>query len=384
MLPLTVVNLGDSTDSFAIVPSGLASGWTIVRPGSITLFGGAQQVVDVEVHPPALPSTTAGPAALRLRVVPQSQPDEVAAAETTIVVSQVDGRRVQLLQPVRRARRRSTYELTITNDGNTQASCRLQLVDLTGRVEGTFDPPAAAIEPGGHTLVQLRLRANGLRWQRPASSIPFVVAATQPGAETAEADGVLVQTPVTGDRFWSRLLAVVGVAAALVAGWFALVRPAIRHAADDAVATRLDGPGPAATTTVAGAVSSGPTPSSVAPAADGGTIFNTRLPIAATAGQSGVQAFMVPAGSKLLITDLIIEDPNDDDGSATVLRNDAAVFRWRLRDVFGVQPLQFVTPLEITQGQTLTFQVTCNALGDPASGTCSEALSVFGRLVPAG
>ncbi len=93
---------------------------------------------------------------------------------------------------------------------------------------------------------------------------------------------------------------------------------------------------------------------------------------------------MVPAGSKLLITDLIIEDPNDDDGSATVLRNDAAVFRWRLRDVFGVQPLQFVTPLEITQGQTLTFQVTCNALGDPASGTCSEALSVFGRLVPAG
>lgn len=381
VLPLTIVNLGNSTDSFAITPTGLASAWTVVRPGSVTLFGGAQQVVDVEVHPPALSSTTAGPAALSLRIVPQSDPDDVVSAETTIVISPVERRRIHLLQPVQRARHRATFELMIANEGNTQASCRLQLVDLTNRVHGDFDPPAAAIEPGGTTLVQLRVRTIHRRWRRPARSIPFVVTASQPGSESAEVDGVMVQTPLVGERFWSRLAAIALVVGALIAAWFAVVAPQIRDAADDAVADRLaviDLPG---TTVRPGGGPATPGTTTPGPVGDG-TIFNNRLTTVATAGQTATQAFTVPEGSKLEVTDLIVEDPNDDDGTATVLRGDAVLFSWKLRDVFGVQPLQLVTPIELSPGQTLTFQVTCSALGDPASGSCSQALSVLGRLVP--
>ena len=83
---LTVVNLGDTTETFSLAPVGLAAGWTTIRPGSVTLFGGSQEVVDVEVQPPLLPSTTAGPTALTVRIVPQSDPDDVGSSETTLQV----------------------------------------------------------------------------------------------------------------------------------------------------------------------------------------------------------------------------------------------------------------------------------------------------------
>jgi hypothetical protein len=376
-LVLTVVNLGDSTDSFAISPAGLTSPWTVARPGSVTLFGGAQQDVEVIVSAPALPTTTAGPAPVSVRIVPHSSPDDVVSAETTIVVTQIERRRLDLLQTVQRGRHRATYELMIANEGNTPASCRLQLADPTERVRGDFDPPAASVEPGGSTLVQLRLRATRRWWRRPARSVPFAVVASQPGVDSVEAAGMFVQTPFTGERFWPRLAAVVVAAGALVGAWFGIVRPAIDDAADRAVADR--------TPVVASTSASPPgtsTPSPSTPAGTAGTIFNRRLTTSAAAGQTATQSFPVPSGSTLEITDLIVESHNDDDGTATVLGGDAVLFTWKLRDVFGNSALQFVTPIEVVGGQDVSFQVTCNALGDPTSGSCAEALTVSGHLVP--
>ena len=129
---LTIVNLGDTTETFSLAPVGLAAGWTTIRPGSVTLFGGSQEVVDVEVQPPLLPSTTAGPTALTVRIVPQSDPDDVGSSETTLQVGPTYTRRLHMLQPALRARRTAVYEMMLENQGNTQASCRLHLLDPTG------------------------------------------------------------------------------------------------------------------------------------------------------------------------------------------------------------------------------------------------------------
>ena len=77
VLQMTVVNLADTTDAFVLTPSGLAAAWTTIEPATLTLFGGTQQVVAVEVRPPMLPSTTAGPTLLAVRIVPHSDPDDV-------------------------------------------------------------------------------------------------------------------------------------------------------------------------------------------------------------------------------------------------------------------------------------------------------------------
>ena len=49
VLQLTVVNLGDSTDTFVLTPAGMAAGWSTINPATITLFGGTQQVVGGEL-----------------------------------------------------------------------------------------------------------------------------------------------------------------------------------------------------------------------------------------------------------------------------------------------------------------------------------------------
>ncbi|HAP76891.1 MAG TPA: hypothetical protein DCR14_12495, partial [Acidimicrobiaceae bacterium] len=61
VLQLTVMNLADTTDSFVVTPYGMAAGYTTIQPAMLTLFGGAQETIDVELRPPMLPSTTAGP-----------------------------------------------------------------------------------------------------------------------------------------------------------------------------------------------------------------------------------------------------------------------------------------------------------------------------------
>ncbi|MEY4340404.1 MAG: hypothetical protein RLZ14_2254, partial [Actinomycetota bacterium] len=106
VLHLTVLNLADTTDTIVLTPIGMPAAWTIIRPATLTLFGGTQQSVEVEVSPPMLPSTAAGPTALSVRAVPQRDPDNLSTAETSLIIGDSFDRRINVLQPALRSRRR--------------------------------------------------------------------------------------------------------------------------------------------------------------------------------------------------------------------------------------------------------------------------------------
>ena len=110
VLPLTIHNLGDETESFTVVPAGLTASWTTITPGNLTLFGGSQEVVEVTIAPPALPSTTAGPTSIAIRIIPLGDSDDAVVAETTLMVTPFDDCRIVALQPIQRARHRATFE----------------------------------------------------------------------------------------------------------------------------------------------------------------------------------------------------------------------------------------------------------------------------------
>ena len=118
----------------------------MTRP-NVTLFGGSRDVVEIVVRPPAIHTTTAGPTPTAVRVIPQQQPDEAIVAETLLDVQSFDDRRITMLQPLRRGRRRATYEFMVENHGNNLASCRLHLVDRTERVDGRSTRPRSASRP---------------------------------------------------------------------------------------------------------------------------------------------------------------------------------------------------------------------------------------------
>jgi hypothetical protein len=381
VLRLTVVNLGDTTDTFTISPVGLAAGWSTVRPATVTLFGGAQDEIEIEVRPPLLPSTTAGATALSVRVVPAGDPDDVATAETTLHVAATHDRRLHVLQPALRARRSARYELMLENRGNAPANCRLHLHDPSGRVEADFDPPAAGVEPGASLLIRARVHTTRLQWERRPRTVPFRFDADQPGSPTASAPATLVQAPVVPERFWWRLVVVAALLGALAAAWWGAVLPAVRDAADDAVADRL--PAVSTPTTVAGGVE--PPVSVVSTTLPGptaeGTPFTTRLVASVPPGQTDSWAYVVPAGQHLAITDLVLQNPNTDSGVASLLRGNELLFTWRLDNVLTDVPQAFVTPIEVASGEQLVLQVACAGVGDPTVGACAPALQVLGRLV---
>jgi hypothetical protein len=394
-LALTITNLGTTTESFSLAPTGLAAAWSTIRPAYITLFGGSQETVQVEVSPPRLAGTTAGPTALGVRVVPQSDPDDVEQAEITLHVASTFDRVVTLLQPALRSRRRATFEVMVENKGNAQASCRMHLIDPTQRLDGDFDPPAIGIEPGGSQLVRMKLKATRNQWERRARTIPFRVDADQQGAPTASATGTFVQGPVLPDRLGVRLGAVALVAGALVGAWFGVVRPAIDDAAADAVAG-IELPEITVATTAAPAVT-------IAEQGDGsegdgdtgGTGTNAVVPAGESrlvALPSGVpaqttnepQTYTVPAGTRFLITDLTMRNPFSDEGTA-VLTVGTTSFEFDLLDYArGLDwSRSFRTPIELRAGETVSFQVTCNAVGRPGAAGCTPTATINGTLVDA-
>ena len=382
VLQLTVVNLGDTTDTFVLTPAGMAAGWTTINPATITMFGGTQQVVDIEVFAPLLPSTTAGPTSLTIRVVPQSDPDDVRTAETTLNIASSFDRRLDVLQPALRGRRGATYEMMLENRGNTLASCRLHLVDPSGRVEADFDPPAAGVEPGASTLIRMKLRTRGLQWERRARTVPFRISADQPGSPTAVASATFVQTPMVPERLLGRLMALVAVAGLVVAGWFGVVKPAIQDAADQAVIDAT----PATTSTVVAPIDSatGVTlpPTSVAPE-DEGTIVNIPLPITVAVGQTDANRYTVPAGQRLQVTDILVQNPNLDGGVLLIQRNAVTLYTYRLDNVYPEASVALVTAIELLPGEQLVVQVTCAYLGDTTVAGCAQNVFVSGILLPA-
>ncbi len=384
VLELTITNLAAGTESFALTPTGLAAAYSAIRPAYITLFGGAQETVEVEVTAPRLPSTTAGATALGVRIVPQHSPDDVEQVEVTLHIAATFDRRLQMLQPAIRSRRRAVYEMMVENSGNTQASCRMHLIDPTGRVDGDFDPPAVGVEPGGSTLVRLKLRAVKRQWPRRSRTLPFRVDADQQGAPTAAAGASLIQAPIVAERLWGRIAALAAVGAVIVGAWVGIVNPAIDRAAERAVA----GTEPAVTvTTVATPTGVGsPTPVVTSPpiavlAGDAdGEPLTVSLPSGGPANELTEQTYIVPAGSTFLITDIFVLNPFGDEGTAT-LQVGATRFEWDLVNLDGVDATkQFVTPLGLPADQPVVFTVACGAIGRQGGTGCSTTAVVNGRL----
>jgi len=380
VLQLTVVNLSNTTDSFVLTPAGMAAAWTTITPATITLFGGTQQDVDVRIAPPMLPSTSAGPTSLSVRVVPQNDPDEVRSVETLLNVADSFDRRIDMLQPAQRGRYGAVYEIMLENRGNTQATCRMHLIDPSGRVEADFDPPTAGVEPGASTLVRARVRAKGLQWERRSRTVAFRIDADEPGSPTASANATFVQAPILPERLFGRAMAALGLAALALLAWVAVVKPAVRDAADDAVRDAM----PASTTVVGGGTVNpdDPTPSTTVPSEQVGTITNLRLPVAVAVGQTDAARYTVPAGQKLHITDIVVQNPNGDQGTLLVQLNTVTLLEFRLDNIIGDSAVPLVTPIEFLSGDQLVVTVTCGGVGDPTISTCSQAVFASGVLLP--
>ncbi len=371
-IELRVRNLGPLTETFSFLPTGIAQGWTVVDPPTMTLFPGEVGTAEVAMRPPRSAAVSAGRSPFGVRVIPAGAPDEVALADASVTVLAYDERSLSIAQPVLRGRRRAEYDVVIENRGNIQASLRLGIRQDARKMSGRFTPPSIGVDPGLSEAVRLRVRTRRRHWHSGARPVPFVVEGTQEGHPTATASATLLQQPMVSARAVWRALAALAVVAALVLAWFHVVNPAIDDAAQDAVADLTTS---ASTTTVAG---QGQTT-----AATTGDVsadyFSQSYDLKAGPGQTASAKYVVPTGSELRVTDVIFQNPNRDTGLFEVRRNDSVLYSLATENSFQ-EKLQFVTPIIFAEGDVLTVQMSCTAAGDAASGQCSIATLVSGRV----
>ncbi len=378
---LTVHNLGESTESYTIVPAGLTAGWTTVEQGNLTLFGGAQEVIEVEVAPPALPTTTAGPTAVSIRVIPLGDSDEAVVAEATVGIESFDDCRLVALQPVQRARHRASYEFMVENHGNSLASCRLRLIDATGRIDGTFDPPAVGVAPDSASLVRLKSKAHRGVFRRGTRTLEFEIEAERQGHAPASTSLAFVQPPTIPAAAIARALLALAVVGGLVLAWFALVKPTIEDAASDQVDERIaeiaaEFEGSQGDISVTTSV-----PVAEAATSDEGEPTFMRLSVAPSLTQTADESATMPDGEIFDMTDVRIENPFNDKGVATLLVNGEQVFIWSLDNIRGQLFEPRITPIRLQPGDNVTFSVRCDEIGDATRSTCTTAINIGGIAI---
>jgi hypothetical protein len=328
-----------------------------------------------------------------VRIIPTSEPIDDVLADTTVLVQTFEERAILPLQPVQRARRRATYEFMVENHGNGLASCRLLLHDTSGRVDGTFDPPAVGVAPGGASLVRLRAKARRGMFRRATRRLEFDVEAQQQGMESATAPLSLVQPPTIPGAVIGRILTIAILVGAAILAWFAVVEPAIQDAADSAVDDRIaeiqastgqtpgsTTPAPASTTDdEADEEGAEATPDATLPVGEP-TFF--RLSVDAPITQTVDDTRTIPDGQLFDMTDVRIENPFNDSGVATLLVNGEAVFIWSLQNVRGQYFEPRITQVRLQPGDNMTFAVRCDVIADAFRSTCTNAINIGGTTIP--
>jgi hypothetical protein len=224
----------------------------------------------------------------------------------------------------------------------------------------------------------MKVHAKAVQWQRNPRTIPFRIDADQPGSPTATAPATFVQTPVVPENVLGRLIVTGAIVVGLAIAWVGLVKPAIRDAARTAVRDIA----PSVSTAVSPSVQPGDTvDTSVGNNTPKGDATTIALPSSVPQGQTGANEYTVPAGKKLRVTDIIVQNPNADQGTLVVSVNGNGLLTYNLSQLFGDIDQALVTPIELQSGQKLTVNVTCDGVGNLTANACKPNVLVSGLLV---
>ncbi|MYW46431.1 hydrolytic protein [Streptomyces sp. SID161] len=417
---LTVRNDSDIVEAYGLEVVGDCAPWATVEPARVSLYPGTSETVTIRLEPPRSPEVRAGEVPLAVRVLPTEHPEAVRVPETTVHIEEFRQLRAELAPRRRRGWLRGRYRLALRNEGN----CPVRLGFTPGQpgeeLAFAFRPATRQLEPGESVEVGLRVRTGKPVWFGSPVVWPFTVTAAETGEdaeqrERTEAgsvrttlDAEFVQIPV----FPKWLLAVLAALLALLLAWFTLVRPAVRsaakEAADEVVQPRptpgspdqpgqgtgggtgggtgtQPGTGPGTGTDGNGGSTGGGNGGDTGGggAAGGGQQSSATIDLQTAGGSDKTGTYTVPKGKVFGVTDIVVANFQGDEGVLTFKFGERKITTIAL-ETFRNQDYHWVTPIRITENDTVTAEVTCAKPGTPATGRraqeCHEVLNVSGVL----
>ncbi|MFJ1896069.1 hydrolytic protein [Streptomyces sp. NPDC088115] len=420
---LTVRNDSDIVEAYSLEVVGDCAPWATVEPPRVSLYPGTSETVTIRLDPPRSPETRPGDIPLGVRVLPAEHPESVRVPETTVHVEEFRELHTELAPRRRRGWLRGRYRLAVRNLGNAPAQVGFAPGQAGEELRFTFTPAKPKLEPGETAEIRLRVRTGKPVWFGSPVVWPFTVDAAET-AETADAapqaevrreetalrpplNAEFVQIPI----FPKWLLAVLAALLALLLAWFTLVRPAVRSAAKEAATKEVQArpnPGGAQDSQSPGTgsggekgdpsgggqgaqpgASPGATPGAggdgTSAGGGGGQQSSATIDLKTSGGTSNAGTYKVPEDHVFGITDIVVANFQGDEGVLTITFGKRKITTIAL-ETFRNQDYHWVTPIKITENETVTVNVTCAKPGTPATGRraqeCHEVLNVSGVLSP--
>lgn len=418
-IDLTVHNSGDIVEGYRLEPVGPLAAWTELRPDRLSLYPGTSGTVTLVVRPPRSAEVRAGEVPVGVRVLPSERPDTAVVPEATVVVAPFVELDAALVPQVRKRRRRAKYTVELDGLGNVPLVVSVAGTEAGEQLRFRTRPDRHTLGPGDATAVELVVRSRKLRWFGRPVHHPFQVVVDAESALVDDAlglqvpsatepppsrtlDGTFTQLPV----FPRWLLALLAALLALLLAWFALLRPAVRSAAREAVDAKVretpgvpglqpPAPGGGGAAPGGGAASK---PSQAAPPQDGGqggdsgpgqtgtgrgTQFATTVQTRGRPGGTTSESFIVPDGKLFRVTDMIVSNFQGDEGQITISFGPGKITTIAL-ETFRNQDYHWVTPIEVPARAAIKVDVACNRPGVFPNGqqatSCVELLNVNGSM----
>ncbi|MFH8472094.1 hypothetical protein [Streptomyces sp. NPDC018000] len=422
-LPLRILNSGSTVEEYRFEVVGECAAWSTVEPATLSLYPGDSQTVSLVLRPPRDSTVLAGETPFGIRVVPTSEQGDTVVPEGRVTVLPFTETTAELVPRSSHGAWRGRHQLAVDNRGNTPATVRLGAQSGTERARVTFAADTLQIAPGKAEFGKLRIRPAKRVWRGTPVTHPFQVVATPDVAEgqapvaPVVLDGSYQQEPILPRWLPRALITAAVLLIALVGLWYALLRPAVKSAAREAITpdavrsaaaaadeSKTPDPGSAAGAGSGGGDASGandgsPKPSpSPSPGASDGTSDGTSDGSAAAAptsaqvqvrdsvggGSNTSTALQVPSGKTFQLTDIVVQNPQGDAGTLVVSSGrDAPVLRLALEN-FRDSDYHFVTPIQVPAGGKVTMTVDCRKVGKPVNAPtpsrCAESLFLGGTM----
>ncbi|MER7700957.1 hypothetical protein [Streptomyces sp. NPDC096095] len=422
-LSLQILNSGRTVEEYHFEVVGACAAYSAVEPAVLSLYPGDSGSVSLVMRPPRDATVPAGETTFGVRVMPTGERGDTVVPEGRVTVLPFTETTAELVPRSSNGSRSGRHQFAVDNRGNTPVTVRLGAQPGTEQARVVFAASELRIEPGHAEFAKLRVRPAKRMWRgTPVTHAFQVFAAPQPpeGEEPPPpvlVDGSYQQEPIL-PRWLPRALLTAALLVLVMAGlWYALLRPAVKSAAREAVtpeavrsaaaADRSEAPdegGPDGTGSGGGAAagagtgggSAGPTPSpgSSAPGADGGgdtaagapASAQVRVRDAVGGGPNTGTALEVPAGHTFQLTDIVVQNPQGDAGTVIVTAGeDTRVLSLGLEN-FRDSDYHFVTPIQVPAGGKVTMTIDCRRIGKPvgapAPSRCSSSMFLGGTMRP--
>jgi hypothetical protein len=401
---LLVQNRGDIVEGYRIEVLGDAAPWATVEPATLSVYPGTQAAARIVFRLPRGYDVPAMDVPFGVRVLPVEHPEHAVVPEATLRVGAYAETTAELVPRTSRTRRVATHDIAVDNRGNTPVTVDLRAGDPDNALKLRLRPASMVVPAGQTAIAQVSARHRRMHWRGQPTARPFQVEVSGGGATAIVLDGSSIQEPVFA-MWLPKLLAALAALAVLVAAlWFGLLKPVVQSTARDAA--KQPGAGGAAQTAPADAGGAGAGGRSSTPAAGGGNgadggagsptagasptpatpagaPFSGRLDVEAANGQTRTSTLTVPAGKTFRLTDVVVGNPQGDNGAVNVIAGDQTIVTMSSAN-FRDTDYHWVTGIVVPAGKQVKLTVTCTAAGAPLPnaqpGRCRHYVSFSGVL----